>query len=1094
MKTKSTIATFLTRAAMVLLLTVMTTPTWAQSVGENIYSGFTATAGTQSDEEVGYACLVDGRYTEDDCTKWLCRVWDMEEGDSVWYVDFHADQPISITKYILTTADDAEQHWDFNPTSWIIKAKLLQTDRWTTIATVNDDNTLEAENCKDYEFLLDTLGTYQFFRFMVPFMQKDKLKDKLKEMQLAELRFKNDITDLIFARVDGLQKNYSYTGSAINLSYLVKDAVGNQLEEGVHYTAVITNSSGTTVSEVKNPGSYTLTLTAVDNSGYTGEKSIQFEVVPWTGEGGFCGNPEVNSGKNLYYELSESEEGKILTIFVHPDVIGDDFSIANNAFSLKKDIKQVIISNGVTSIGNRAFYSCSSLTTITIPNSVTSIGKDAFLGTAWWNQQEDGVVYLNHIAVAYKGEMSESTTITLKDGTTGFGIGAFQWCKNLIGVIIPNSVTSIAESVFNGCSGLTSLTIGNSVTSIAESAFNGCSGLTSVTIPNSVTSIGQSAFERCSGLTSVTIPNSVTSIGQSAFERCSGLTSVTIGNSVTNIGQSAFYACSSLTSLTIGNSVTSIGESAFEGCSGLTSLTIPNSVTNIDRFAFYACSGLTSVTIGSGVDSIGHSAFNKCRNLSDMYCYANPSGMTWIGAHFDFKENKATLCHVFDAGAWGDFGDVNVTFVGDLTIRFEDLADNRDFITAFNNQQRSVTLLDRTIYKNGEWTTLCLPFHLSSLTGTPLEGFTIKELDTENAYDGHKTGVENGTLYLNFKDATSIVAGKPYIVKKLVTDVDEESTPTYEATDGTAGSLPQQGYANLIDGNPDGYRWRTNFDSNNPSFCEFHSDAPVYVTGDTLTTGNQGVINDPTVWTLSVSADGNAPWTVIDSRNTIKNTADALPSGRTTKKAYTVQKPGIYQYFRFEVKSTVGNTYMCLSELTLQAKHVIDAKITDPVFTNVTISSEPTAVTSSDGAVSFIGSYKPTDLIANDRDKLYLGAFSTLGYPTSNMTISSSRAWFQLNNGLMASLKGDVNGDGKISVTDVMGLVNSLLGHASDNFVIDEADTNGDGQISVTDVMVLVKSVIQGNKGISNVVINTGDDPITFGGGSTGPARVKKRQ
>ena len=457
-------------------------------------------------------------------------------------------------------------------------------------------------------------------------------------------------------------------------------------------------------------------------------------------------------------------------------------------------------------------------------------------------------------------------------------------------------------------------------------------------------------------------------------------------------------------------------------------------------------------------------------------------------------ENKATLFHVFNTGAWSDFSNVNVTFVGGLTIRFEDLVDNRDFIAAFNNQQRSVTLLDRTIDKNGEWTTLCLPFHLSSLTGTPLEGFTIKELDTENAYDGHKTGVEDGTLYLNFKDATSIVAGKPYIVKKLVTDVDEESTPTYEATDGTAGSLPQQGYANLIDGNPGGNRWRTNFDPNNPPFCEFHSDAPVYVIGDTLTTGNQGVINDPTVWTLSVSADGNAPWTVIDSRNTIKNTADALPSGRTTKKAYTVQKPGIYQYFRFEVKSTVGNTYMCLSELTLQAKHAIDAKITDPVFTNVTISSEPTAVTSSDGAVSFIGSYKPTDLIANDRDKLYLGAFSTLGYPTSNMTISSSRAWFQLNNGLMASLKGDVNGDGKISVTDVMGLVNSLLGHASDNFVIDEADTNGDGQISVTDVMVLVKSVIQGNKGISNVVINTGDDPITFGGGSTGPARVKKRQ
>ena len=84
-----------------------------------------------------------------------------------------------------------------------------------------------------------------------------------------------------------------------------------------------------------------------------------------------------------------------------------------------------------------------------------------------------------------------------------------------------------------------------SVTSIGERAFEDCKSLTSIQIPNSVTSIGELAFWHCESLTSIQIPNSVTSIGKMAFQDCSSLTSVRLLNPNTIIGKGAFEDCSS---------------------------------------------------------------------------------------------------------------------------------------------------------------------------------------------------------------------------------------------------------------------------------------------------------------------------------------------------------------------------------------------------------------------------------------------------------------------------------------------------------------------------------------------------------------------
>ena len=225
-------------------------------------------------------------------------------------------------------------------------------------------------------------------------------------------------------------------------------------------------------------------------------------------------------------------------------------------------------------------------------------------------------------------DCSGLTSVTIPDGVISIGDYAFDKCSGLTSITIPDSVISIGEFAFGDCSGLISVTIPDSVTSI-KGTFYGCSGLTSVTIPDGVISIGDYVFAYCSGLTSVTIPNSVTSIGASAFKYCSGITSVTIPNSVTSIGGDAFYHCSGLTSVTIPDSVTSIGNSAFSDCSRLTSVTIPNSVTSIGNSAFKGCSGLTSVTIPDSVLSIGASAFSGCSGITSVTI---PNSVLSIGA------------------------------------------------------------------------------------------------------------------------------------------------------------------------------------------------------------------------------------------------------------------------------------------------------------------------------------------------------------------------------------------------------------------------------------------------------------------------------
>ena len=85
-----------------------------------------------------------------------------------------------------------------------------------------------------------------------------------------------------------------------------------------------------------------------------------------------------------------------------------------------------------------------------------------------------------------------------------------------------------------------------------------------------------------------------------------------------------------------------------------------------------------------------------------------------------------------------------------------------------------VTISGRTLYKDGTWNTICLPFDVT-VSGSVLDGATVKTLESSSFNS------ETGTLTLNFTHSslTKIEAGMPYIIKWDTTG-DNISNPKFE--------------------------------------------------------------------------------------------------------------------------------------------------------------------------------------------------------------------------------------------------------------------------------------------------------------------------
>lgn len=165
------------------------------------------------------------------------------------------------------------------------------------------------------------------------------------------------------------------------------------------------------------------------------------------------------------------------------------------------------------------------------------------------------------------------------------------------------------------------------VSEIGNSAFENCVA-TQIILPATVTKIADIAFKGCASLTAITLPDALISVGAGAFVDCAKLESLNFGQNVTSIGSSVVSGCTSLKELTVPFVGTSVGDAnsfadLFDGKKNphfpttLTKIIVTNDET-IDAGAFAGMSSLTEVVWMTDAIKIGAEAFKDCSALADI--------------------------------------------------------------------------------------------------------------------------------------------------------------------------------------------------------------------------------------------------------------------------------------------------------------------------------------------------------------------------------------------------------------------------------------------------------------------------------------------
>jgi hypothetical protein len=282
---------------------------------------------------------------------------------------------------------------------------------------------------------------------------------------------------------------------------------------------------------------------------------------------------------------------------------------------------ELVYFSGLTSIYEGAFSGCTNLVSAALPSSVKTVGNRAFSGC------------------------TNLTNVSLPQSITAINEGAFGNCTSLsIDINLPN-LTYCGRLSFNNTKIKRILSLGK-ITDIPGSvynhaAFEGCKSLTDVVLPNTLTNVGPYAFYNCSSISAITWSTAlarIESFGFSyAFDPAANI-NISIP-SLTGYFEDSTFTYTGIKKVSNLGSISSMyggSRGVFANSKNLEEVTLPTTLTSLGNYVFNNCTSLKKV---NGLDHIV--------SINGDYCFCNTVLEGEI--HFDSLETLGSW--VFSRGS-----------------------------------------------------------------------------------------------------------------------------------------------------------------------------------------------------------------------------------------------------------------------------------------------------------------------------------------------------------------------------------------------------------------------------------------------------------